>query len=123
MLPIDKLTDSDVNTFYETNIKAKISMLDKIHLNILKIIFNLGLKNGSIDENENDNSDFHVSQSEPITYLSKEIKSHFECDNQLILICLHDLEVSGFILQTQSNSSKEWCYAITPLGRKAIKIM
>lgn len=121
MLPIDDLKDFDVTTFYENNIKTKISRLDKIHLNILKIIFNLGLKSGSI--NENGDPVPNVSQSEPFTYLKEEINSHFECNNQLVSVCLHDLEVCGFILQTQSNPTEEWCYAITPLGRKAIKMM
>ena len=97
------------NQFLENNIKLKVQDLQEEHIVVLREIFK--------SYNENAENPY-VSQCFVYSDISQKLRDSVE--EEILKICLHDLEIKGFVTRINQSHNAQWAYAITYLVRKTI---
>ena len=104
------------NDFFELNLKNKVSYLQEEHILVLKTIYDDACEKGAIKDYR-----FVESRSHSMKYTKIREKIQNRISDEVLYICLTDLERLGFIIYTMLNPFKESEYGIFFVGIEYFK--
>lgn len=108
---VEKMNSEKKREFFKKNIERKKEDMQEEHMILLREIF----------ENYKEKTADHVTaQCYWYSELSENMKDIMP--NSVLIVCLHDLQTVGFIMNVVLDYTKQAAYAITPLGRQVFKL-
>ena len=102
--------------FWDVNLKNKISVFQDEHKKVLELIYKDACDRRVV-------VDFKYSslRTQAMKYTDIRNKIEQEISDAVLNVCLVDLEKNAFIIKALSNETKEYKYAIAPLGVEYLK--